>query len=79
MIATGGTGRAAINMLKDWGVERIKYVCICASRKGIEALAREFPTVQLYVGVIDDDMNSKGYIVPGIGDSGDRLFKTPHD
>ncbi|KAI9471247.1 uracil phosphoribosyltransferase [Coemansia mojavensis] len=76
MIATGGTADAAIKILKTWGVPRIKFVTICASRQGIERLSKEHPDVQFYVAVIDNELNEQGFVVPGIGDCGDRLNNT---
>ena len=76
MIATGGTAKAAIHMLKDWGAQSVSLVCICASMKGVQAIATKYPDVKIYTGVIDHDLNDDGYVVPGIGDAGDRLFKS---
>ncbi|KAI9358595.1 uracil phosphoribosyltransferase-domain-containing protein [Zopfochytrium polystomum] len=79
MIATGGTAIAAINMLKDWGLKRIKLVCIIASKPGLEAVQTAHPDVEIVVGTVDEVLDTQGYIVPGVGDSGDRIFKTFHD
>ncbi|KAJ2852412.1 hypothetical protein IWW36_000299 [Coemansia brasiliensis] len=76
MIATGGTADAAIKILKTWGVPRIKFVAICVSRQGIERLAKEHPDVQFFVAVIDNELDEQGFVVPGIGDCGDRLNNT---
>ncbi|KAJ2814063.1 hypothetical protein H4S07_000172 [Coemansia furcata] len=76
MIATGGTAEAAIEILRGWGVPRIKFVAICVSRQGIEMLAKKFPDVQFFVAVVDDILDKRGFVVPGIGDCGDRLNNT---
>ncbi|KAI9502520.1 hypothetical protein GGI25_002693 [Coemansia spiralis] len=76
MIATGGTAVAAIEMLKLWGAPKIKFVSICASRNGIEMVAKKFPDVTFYVAVVDDTLDKNGFVVPGIGDCGDRLNNT---
>lgn len=76
MIATGGTTIAAINLLKDSGLRKIKLIGICASKHGIEALHAAHPDIEIYVGVVDEKLDSKGYIIPGLGDAGDRLYKT---
>ncbi|KAI8325050.1 uracil phosphoribosyltransferase [Martensiomyces pterosporus] len=76
MIATGGTAEAAIQIIKDWGVPRIKFVAICVSKKGIERLAAKYPEVGFYVGVVDEVLDKSGFVVPGIGDCGDRLNNT---
>ncbi len=75
-IATAGTSIAAVNILKDWGLKNIKFVCILASREGIEALQAAHPDIDIHVGVVDDKLNDKGYIDPGCGDAGDRIFNT---
>ncbi|KAJ3066308.1 hypothetical protein HDU98_010389 [Podochytrium sp. JEL0797] len=76
MIATGGTAVAAINVLKDWGLKKIKFIGLIGSTLGIKVLTDAHPDVEVYVGVIDDEMTDAGYIVPGCGDAGDRIFKT---
>lgn len=76
MLATGGSGCAAIQMLKDEGVKNIKFLCIIAAPEGIERMQREHPDVQIYCAKIDDHLNEVGYIVPGLGDAGDRIFGT---
>ncbi|KAF0371057.1 uracil phosphoribosyltransferase [Gigaspora margarita] len=79
MIATGGTAVAATSILKDWGIKsRIKFITICASRQGIENLIKNHPDVEVFVGEIDEVLDDHGYVVPGLGDAGDRLFDTPH-
>ncbi|KAJ1982774.1 hypothetical protein H4R35_000133 [Dimargaris xerosporica] len=78
MLATGGTAIATANILKDWGARKITLVCVCASRSGIETFVAAHPDVAVFVGVIDDHLDEHGYVLPGIGDSGDRLFNTTH-
>lgn len=78
MIATAGTAIAAISMLKDWGATKIKLISICASKAGLEALLKAHPDVIIHVAAVDDKLNSAGYIEPGLGDAGDRLFNTQH-
>jgi len=76
MLATGGSATATIDILKRWGAERIKYVGILAAPEGIQALQKAHPDVPIFVGTIDSHLNEIGYIVPGLGDAGDRLFGT---
>ncbi|MCC8140432.1 MAG: uracil phosphoribosyltransferase [Lachnospiraceae bacterium] len=76
MLATGGSSVAAIQMLKDKGVKKIRFMCIIAAPEGLERMKREHPDVDIYVGALDDHLNENGYIVPGLGDAGDRIFGT---
>jgi uracil phosphoribosyltransferase len=76
MLATGGSATAAADILKRWGAERIKFVGIIASRYGVEQLSQAHPDVPIYVGAVDEELNDVGYIVPGLGDAGDRMFGT---
>jgi uracil phosphoribosyltransferase len=76
MLATGGTAVAAIDILKEWGVKKIKLITICASTKGITVVNKAHPDVSIHVGVIDEQLSANGYILPGFGDAGDRLFNT---
>ena len=76
MLATGGSSIAAIQMLKDKGVKRIRFMCIIAAPEGVEAMKKAHPDVDLYIGALDDHLNDHGYIVPGLGDAGDRIFGT---
>lgn len=76
MLATGGSGCAAIQMLKDEGVRNIKFLCVIAAPEGIKRMQKEHPDVKIYCGKIDDHLNNVGYIVPGLGDAGDRIFGT---
>lgn len=76
MLATGGSGCAAIQMLKDEGVKNIKFLCIIAALEGIKKMREEHPDVKIYCAKVDDHLNDIGYIVPGLGDAGDRIFGT---
>jgi uracil phosphoribosyltransferase len=88
MLATGGSAIAVIDALKDWGVERIRFVGILAAPEGIRALSEAHPDVDIYLAAIDDHLTPppsgpddlpEGYIVPGLGDAGDRQFGTQQD
>jgi uracil phosphoribosyltransferase len=79
MLATGGSTTAACKILKDKGIHRIKFVGIIAAPEGIEMLHSAHPDVDIFVGVVDCCLNDHGYIVPGLGDAGDRLFGTKVD
>ncbi len=76
MLATGGSAVAAIDVLKAWGVSRIKFVGLIAAPEGIEVVSRAHPDVPLHLAAIDDHLNEHGFIVPGLGDAGDRQFGT---
>lgn len=76
MLATGGSTTAACKILKDKGIQRIKYVGIIAAPEGIKQLHGAHPEVDIFIGVVDCCLNDHGYIVPGLGDAGDRLFGT---
>lgn len=76
MLATGGSAVAAIQMLKDKGVKNIRFLCIIAAPEGVERMKNEHPDVALYIGALDDHLNEHKYIVPGLGDAGDRIFGT---
>lgn len=76
MLATGGSSVAAIQMLKDKGVKRIRFMCIIAAPEGVKKMQQIHPDVDLYIGALDDHLNDHGYIVPGLGDAGDRIFGT---
>lgn len=76
MLATGGSSAAAIDFIKMRGAVRVKLMCIIASPEGIEAVTKAHPDVELFCGVIDECLNENKYIVPGLGDAGDRLFGT---
>src|SRR5213592_2880751 len=76
MLATGGSGSAAISFLKKAGVESMKFVCLVAAPEGIAAVHREHPEVPIFTAAVDRQLNNKGYILPGLGDAGDRIFGT---
>ena len=76
MLATGGSGCDAIQMIKDEGVKKIKFLCIIAAPEGIKKMQNEHPDVEIYCAKIDEKLNEIGYIVPGLGDAGDRIFGT---
>ena len=76
MLATGGSAVAAIRILRQYGARSIKLMCLIAAPEGIAAVLKEFPEVKIYVAEIDERLNDHGYIVPGLGDAGDRLFGT---
>lgn len=76
MLATGGSASAACALLKEWGVSRIKYIGLIAAPEGVRKLQSDHPEVPIHVGAIDDHLNDIGYIVPGLGDAGDRQFGT---
>lgn len=76
MLATGGSAVATVNILKHWGVRRIKFMGLIAAPEGVERLANAHPDVPIHVAVIDDHLNERGFIVPGLGDAGDRMFGT---
>ncbi len=76
MLATGGSALAALKALQDRGVKRMKLASIIASQDGIDNVNKEFPDTQIYVCAIDPELNSAKFIVPGLGDAGDRIFNT---
>jgi uracil phosphoribosyltransferase len=76
MLATGGSAIAAADILKKWGAQRIKFVGVIAAPEGIEALSRAHPDVDIHLAAVDERLNEIGYIVPGLGDAGDRQFGT---
>ena len=76
MLATGGSGSAAVAYLKQAGVTSMRFVCLVAAPEGIQALHSQHPEVPIYTAAIDRQLNEKGYILPGLGDAGDRLFGT---
>lgn len=76
MLATGGSASAAIQFLKDDGVKHIKLMCIIGAPEGVERMRKDHPDVDIYVAALDDHLNDHGYIVPGLGDAGDRIFGT---
>ena len=76
MLATGGSAIAAADILKRWGARRIKFVGVIAAPEGIEALSKAHPDVDIHLAAVDERLNKIGYIVPGLGDAGDRQFGT---
>ena len=76
MLATGGSSSAAISMLKEKGVKNIRFLCIIAAPEGVRRIRESHPDVDLYIGALDEKLNEHGYIVPGLGDAGDRIFGT---
>ena len=76
MLATGGSAADAIAMLKEKGVENIRLMCLVAAPEGVEKVQKEHPDVDIYVAALDEKLNENCYIVPGLGDAGDRLFGT---
>jgi uracil phosphoribosyltransferase len=78
MLATGGSATAAIDVLKKWGAVRIKLVNLIAAPEGVAAVAAAHPDVEIHCAALDRQLNEKGYIMPGLGDAGDRQFGTGH-
>ena len=76
MLATGGSCSAALTLLKQKGVKNIRFMCIIAAPEGVERLQKEHPDVDIYIGALDEKLNEDAYIVPGLGDAGDRIFGT---
>ena len=76
MLATGGSSSAALSLLKEKGAEHIILMCLVAAPEGVRVINHDHPDVPLYVAAIDEKLNEKGYIVPGLGDAGDRIFGT---
>lgn len=76
MLATGGSAIATVEILKEWGAKHIKYIGIIAAPEGIKAMQDAHPDVDIHIGAIDSHLNDIGYIVPGLGDAGDRQFGT---
>ncbi len=76
MLATGGSAIAAVDILKRWGAQRIKFLGILAAPEGVEALSTAHPNVPIHVAELDERLNEIGFIVPGLGDAGDRMFGT---
>jgi uracil phosphoribosyltransferase len=76
MLATGGSAVATIDILKEWGVRKIKFIGLIASPQGIETLQSRHPDVPIHLAAVDRDLNERGFILPGLGDAGDRQFGT---
>jgi uracil phosphoribosyltransferase len=78
MLATGGSATAAIHVLKEWGARHIKLLNLIAAPEGVRAVASAHPDVDIYTAALDRQLNERGYIMPGLGDAGDRQFGTGH-
>ncbi len=76
MLATGGSARSAIYALKEWGVKQIKFAGLIGAPEGVKALHAEFPDVDIHLAALDERLNDNAYILPGLGDAGDRIFNT---
>jgi len=76
MLATGSSAVAAVRMLKGYGTQNIKFMCILAAPEGVAQLTKDHPDVEIYTAAVDEKLNDHGYIVPGLGDAGDRIFGT---
>ncbi|TDW20548.1 uracil phosphoribosyltransferase [Breznakia blatticola] len=76
MLATGGSANAAIDMVKKQGAKDIRLVCLVGAPEGVEAVEKAHPDVDIYLAALDEKLNDQGYIVPGLGDAGDRIFGT---
>jgi len=76
MLATGGSAVEAVEILKSQGAANICFICMIAAKEGLRRLAAAHPDMPIYVGTVDEKLNGKGYIVPGLGDAGDRMFGT---
>ena len=76
MLATGGSAIATVDILKKWGCKRIKFVGLIAAPEGVKALSAAHPDVPIHIAAVDDQLNDVGFIMPGLGDAGDRMFGT---
>lgn len=76
MLATGGSASAAVSMLKEHGCRRIKFMAIIAAPEGVGRIASEHPDIEIFISTVDRCLNDRGYILPGLGDAGDRIFGT---
>lgn len=76
MLATGGSASAAITMIKNRGAKKLHFMCIIAAPEGLERLRKDHPDVDIYIGALDEKLNDNKYIIPGLGDAGDRIFGT---
>lgn len=76
MLATGGSAAAAVTMLKEKGFTKIRFMCLVAAPQGVKVLNEAHPEVKIYAAALDETLNERGYIVPGLGDAGDRVFGT---
>lgn len=76
MLATGGSAVAAISQLKSRGIKKIRFLCLIASPEGVKVLEEKHPDVDIFIGALDECLNEQGYILPGLGDAGDRIYGT---
>jgi uracil phosphoribosyltransferase len=76
MLATGGSASTALDMLKEAGATDLRMICLVAAPEGVARLNKDHPDVTIYAATLDDHLNEKGYIVPGLGDAGDRMYGT---
>lgn len=76
MLATGGSASAAITLLKEKGISKIHFLCLIAAPEGVKRLSQAHPDVDIFIGSLDDHLNEQGYILPGLGDAGDRIYGT---
>lgn len=76
MLATGGSASAAITLLKEKGISKIHFLCLIAAPEGVKRLSEAHPDVEIYIGSLDERLNEHGYILPGLGDAGDRIYGT---
>ena len=76
MLATGGSAVAAVQLLKERGVDDVRFMCLVAAPEGVRAMLEAHPSVPVYAASLDRELNAQGYILPGLGDAGDRLFGT---
>ncbi len=76
MLATGGSASATLQVVKKWGVPKVKLMSLIAAPEGVKRIQAEFPECQVYLAALDEHLNDKAYIVPGLGDAGDRIFNT---
>jgi len=76
MLATGGSASAAIQLLKNRGITKVHFLCLIAAPEGVKRLTEQHPDVDIYIGTLDERLNEQGYILPGLGDAGDRIYGT---
>lgn len=76
MLATGGSASKAIDIAKKWGAKNIKFVCLVSVQEGVDRLSKDHPDVDIFAASLDDKLDENGYIVPGLGDAGDRIYGT---
>ena len=76
MLATGGSAVAALDLLKKRGISKLRFLCLIAAPEGVKRLQEAHPDVDIYIGALDERLNEHGYILPGLGDAGDRIYGT---